>query len=68
MPVAELLPHAIGPYVALMIAGFVIGAFGHLSGLRWLVVVGITLIFLAALAFPLVLNVTDNQDVPPRPY
>ncbi len=67
MPVADLLPHAIGPYVSLMIAGFAIGAFGHLSGLRWLVAVGIVLVFLAALAFPLALNVLTEHPEAPGP-
>ena len=72
MPAAGILPHTIGPYVSLMIAGFVIGIVGHLFRLRWLVAVGILLIFIAALALPLALNVTtEKPDAPgplPNPY
>jgi hypothetical protein len=65
MPAAGILPESIGPYVALMIAGFVIGIVGHLFRSRWLVALGIILIFLAALALPLALNVTtDTPDAP----
>ena len=55
-----------------MIAGFAIGIFGHMFRARWLVAIGIILIFLAALALPLALNVTTQQpDAPgplPNPY
>jgi len=72
MATAGILPHSIGPYVSLMIAGFVIGIVGHLFRLRWLVAVGILMIFLAALALPVALNVTSEQpDAPgplPNPY
>jgi hypothetical protein len=64
-PLAALLPHTIGPYVSLMAIGFAIGIFGHLSGLRWLVAIGVILIFLAAFLFPLALNVTTQNKPPP---
>ena len=65
MPIAGILPQSIGPYVSLMIAGFVIGVLGHLSRSRWLVAVGIILVFLAAAAFPLALNCSATS--PSRP-
>jgi len=72
MATAGILPHSIGPYVSLMITGFAIGIVGHLFRLRWLVGVGILMIFLAALALPVALNVTSEQpDAPgplPNPY
>ena len=72
MAIAHILPQTTGPYVALMIVGFVVGALGHLSRSRWLVTIGIVIIFLAALALPLILNLqTDKPDAPgplPRPY
>jgi hypothetical protein len=37
MAVAGILPHSIGPYVSLMVAGFVVGILGHLFRSRWLV-------------------------------
>jgi hypothetical protein len=72
MATAGILPHSIGPYVSLMIAGFAIGIFGHMFRSRWLVAIGVILIFLAALALPLALNVTtEKPDAPgplPNPY
>ena len=67
MPLAGILPQTTDPYVALMVAGFVIGVLGHLSRSKWLVAIGIALIFLAALAFPLVLNLQGNKPEPPGP-
>ena len=60
-----LLPHTPGPYIALMLIGFVIGILGHLTGARLLVAVGIALIFLGALLFPFLANVTtENKPAP----
>jgi len=67
MPIAGIFPESIGPYVSLMVAGFVIGVLGHLSRSRWLVAVGIILVFLAAAAFPLALNVFSDEPAPPGP-
>ena len=67
MPLAGILPQTTDPYVALMVLGFVIGVLGHLSRSKWLVAVGIALIFLAALAFPLVLNLQGDKPEPPGP-
>ncbi len=64
LPLATLLPHTDGPYVALVLIGFVIGIFGHLSTQRWLVAAGIILIFLGALLFPFAVNVTTDQPAP----
>jgi cyanate permease len=70
--VASALPESLRPYVGLMLAGFLIGCFGHLSRSRWLVAIGILLVFLAALAFPLALNLfSEHPEAPgplPRPY
>ncbi len=62
LPLADLLPHSAGPYIALMLIGFAIGILGHLSSARWLVAAGIILIFLGALLFPVAVNFT--QDAP----
>ena len=67
MATAGILPHSIGPYVSLMIAGFAIGILGHMFRSRWLVAIGIILIFLAALALPLALNVTTEKPDAPGP-
>jgi hypothetical protein len=67
MAAAGILPHTIGPYVSLMVAGFVIGIAGHMFRARWLVAIGIALIFLGAVALPLALNVTAEQPEAPGP-
>ena len=64
LPTATLLPHSIGPYIALMLCGFGIGILGHLSSSRALVAAGVILIALGAFLFPVALNVTT--DTPPR--
>jgi len=50
-----------------MIVGFVIGALGHLSRSRLLVAIGIVVIFLAALALPLIVNLQGDRPDPPGP-
>jgi hydrogenase-4 membrane subunit HyfE len=48
-----------------MLIGFVVGILGHLTGARLLVAVGIALIFLGALLFPFLANVTtENKPAP----
>jgi hypothetical protein len=64
LPIAALLPHSIGPYIALMLCGFAIGILGHLSSSRALVAAGVILIALGAFLFPVALNLTT--DTPPR--
>jgi hypothetical protein len=65
LPLAALLPHSPGPYIALMLIGFGVGILGHLSGARWLVAAGVALIALGALLLPLVANVTTENRPPP---
>jgi hypothetical protein len=67
MSLAGILPESIGPYVSLMMAGFLVGIFGHLTRSRWLIVLGIILVFLAAAGFPLALNVFSDRPEPPGP-
>lgn len=64
-PLAALLPHSPGPYIALMLIGFGVGILGHLTGARWLVAAGVALIALGALLLPLVANVTTENRPPP---
>jgi hypothetical protein len=64
LPLAALLPHTATPYISLMIAGFVVGILGHLSASRWLIAIGVILIFLGAFLFPLALNITEST--PPQ--
>lgn len=64
LPLAGLLPHSAGPYLALMLIGFAAGILGHLTATRWLVATGVILIFLGVFLFPLALNVTE--EAPPQ--
>jgi hypothetical protein len=64
LPLAALLPHSAGPYIALILIGFGIGVLGHLTTARWLIAVGVILVFLGAFLFPLAINVTEEK---PRP-
>jgi hypothetical protein len=65
LPLAALLPHSPGPYIAMVLIGFAVGIFGHLSSQRWLVGAGIFLIFLGALLFPLAVSVSTDVPGPP---
>ena len=65
LPLAALLPTSPDPYIFLMLAGFVVGILGHLSGAKWLVAAGIALIFLGALLLPLAANLTSGDRPPP---
>jgi hypothetical protein len=64
-PLADLFPHSPGPYIALMLAGFAIGICGHVFRARALVIAGVILIFLGALLFPFLANVTTENRPPP---
>jgi hypothetical protein len=64
---ASILPESVGPYLVLMVAGFLIGGYGHLARLRWLVALGIILIFMATLIFPLANVLTRDEPPPPGP-
>ncbi len=67
LSVAALLPDTIGPYIGLMAAGFGVAILGHLAGSRWLVAVGVIMIFLATLLFPLALQILNEEPPPPGP-
>src|SRR5687768_14340349 len=62
-----ILPDSIGPYIGLMAAGFMLGAYGHLARLRWLVAIGVIMIFLATLLFPIALQLFSDEPEPPGP-
>jgi hypothetical protein len=61
------LPESIGPYIGLMGVGFAVAVLGHLAGSRWLVAIGVIMIFLATLLFPLALQLTSDEPPPPGP-
>jgi hypothetical protein len=60
LPSAALLPHSIGPYVAVMLCGFGVGILGHMTRSRWLITAGVILVFLGAFLFPLALNLSTQ--------
>lgn len=62
---ATLLPQSGGPYIALVLIGFAVGAAGHLFTSRWLVLTGICLIALGAFVFPVALDLFEGA--PPQP-
>jgi hypothetical protein len=62
-----LLPESIGPYAALMVVGFAVGILGHLTRSRWLVAVGVIMVLLATLLFPLALQILSDEPPPPGP-
>jgi hypothetical protein len=68
LPLADLLPRSIGPYLSLMLVGFFVGILGHLSRSKWLVAIGVIIVFLAAFLFPLALNVTTDDKPPVLNY
>ncbi len=60
LPTAALLPHSGTPYIVMVLAGFGLGILGYMSTTRWLVGVGIALIVLGALLFPVAINLTES--------
>jgi hypothetical protein len=66
MPIADLLPQTISPYLILMLIGFFLGTAGHLYKSRLVVAIGIAMIFLATLLLPLALIATEEEP-PSRP-
>jgi hypothetical protein len=62
---AAVLPEGIRPYLILMGIGFLVGTFGHLMRSRWVVAIGVIMIFLATLLFPLAIHVLEDRPEPP---
>ena len=61
------LPREFGPYVSLMLLGFVLGILGHLTRNRWLVAIGVLLIVIGAFVMPLLLKASTDDEPPPPP-
>jgi hypothetical protein len=59
-PIAALLPHSGTPYIVMVLAGFALGILGYMSSSRLLVGIGIALIVLGALLFPVAINLTES--------
>jgi hypothetical protein len=66
-PLATLLPDSIEPYLALMFAGFLVAIYGQALRLRWLVVAGVVMVFLATVGFPIAVNLLNQSPGPPGP-
>lgn len=64
LPPPALLPHGPGAYIALLLAGFLIGIGGHLFKVRWLVAAGITLIAIGALLLPFAGGIPGERGSP----
>ena len=62
-----LLPDSIEPYLVLMAVGFLVAIWGHGMHSSWVVAIGIIMIFLAVLLFPLALQVLSEEPPPPGP-
>jgi hypothetical protein len=45
------------PLIALAVGGFIVGVLGHLFGSKTVVVIGIAFVFMAVVAFPVVLYI-----------
>ena len=61
------LPREFGPYVSLMLLGFVLGILGHMTRSRWLVTIGLLLILIGAFLMPLLLKASTDDEPPPAP-
>jgi hypothetical protein len=64
---AAFLPESIGPYLGLMVGGFVVAIYGHMARSRWMVAIGIIMVLLATLLFPLALQFFADEPPPPGP-
>ncbi len=60
--VADVLPRSVGPYLALMVAGFVVAIWGHGMKSKWTVTIGIAMIFSATLLLPIALQLLSEGD------
>jgi cyanate permease len=62
---SALLHDEIGPYAMLMLICYLDGIFGHVMRSRWIVVIGVIMIFLATLLFPLAIHLFEDRPAPP---
>jgi len=51
LTVASFLPDTTGPYLILLGIGFLVGGYGHLAKMRWLVIFGILIILASVVSF-----------------
>jgi hypothetical protein len=64
---ATILPEDETPYLVLMVGGFVVGIAGHLFRARWIVAIGILMIFLATFLLPIATILLNEEPNPPGP-
>ena len=64
---ATILPEDETPYLVLMVGGFVVGITGHLVRARWIVAIGILMIFLATFLLPIATILLNEAPNPPGP-
>ena len=62
-----VLPDTIEPYLVLMGVGFFVAIWGHGMRSRWVVAIGLIMVFLAVLLFPLALQLFADEPAPPGP-
>jgi hypothetical protein len=55
----------VAPFLAMLISGFALAAYGHAAKNRWLIGIGIAMILVAAILFQLEIRVASPQDLPP---
>ncbi len=65
--VATILPESIGPYIALMGLGFFVAVWGHGMKSKWVIAIGLMMVFLATLLFPIALQILEDEPPPPGP-
>jgi hypothetical protein len=61
---ADVLPSTLGPYLAMLMAGFAIGWYGHGAKSNWLIVLGILLILLSVVLLQVAIGSREGR-VPP---
>jgi hypothetical protein len=64
--ILAFLPESGTPYFVLMLAGFVVGAWGHGMKSRFVAGLGIAMIFLGTLLLPLAVVATNDEPPPPK--
>jgi hypothetical protein len=58
MPVAELVPKGdpnLAVFIVIMLLGFMVGTYGHIIKVRWVIITGIVMIFAATVVLPLLI-------------
>ncbi len=63
MPIADLVPNGdpdLALFIVIMLAGFLVGTFGHIIESRTLIIVGIVAIFMATVILPLLIFGNDQ--------